>query len=208
MPRAPRYFLPWHFEFLCRWRPMDDACEELTALSRHTPLMQSGREVDALLATIEVARERGGRSRRWALVAVGALVAVDGVRRAKREWRTASRVCAPLCVLRSLSSREQSAPASPFLRDHTTTRRGPARGARSARAAAAHRQLGAVPLHRVGALGRAVRRRRRGRAPPPRRADADRARRLGAAGARPDSRGRHGRVSRQLRLIYLGRRRP
>ena len=122
MPRAPRYFLPWHFEFLCRWRPMDDACEELTALSRHTPLMQSGREVDALLATIEVARERGGRSRRWALVAVGAPVAVDGVRRAKREWRAASRVCAPLCVLRSLSAREQSAPASPFLRDHTRQR--------------------------------------------------------------------------------------
>lgn len=40
------YFFPWHFDFLCRWRPLPD---HLFA-DFPRPLIQSGRDVDELLA--------------------------------------------------------------------------------------------------------------------------------------------------------------
>ena len=56
------YFLPWHFSFLCRWRPISDA-DEAALAARATagvyfgtplapPLLQSGREIDDRLATV------------------------------------------------------------------------------------------------------------------------------------------------------------
>ena len=45
--RRMRNFLPWHFDFFSRWRPL--ASSVFKELSQHTPLLQAGREVDSLL---------------------------------------------------------------------------------------------------------------------------------------------------------------
>ena len=41
------YFLPWHFSFLCRYRPLPH--DLFSTYSRHTPLIQNTRVVDDML---------------------------------------------------------------------------------------------------------------------------------------------------------------
>ena len=44
------YFLPWHFEFFCRYRPLPD--ETFRELSRNIPLIQNSRSIDDKLIAI------------------------------------------------------------------------------------------------------------------------------------------------------------
>ena len=44
------YFLPWHFEFFCRYRPLPD--EHFREISRSIPLIQNSRSIDDTLISI------------------------------------------------------------------------------------------------------------------------------------------------------------
>jgi tRNA-dihydrouridine synthase 3 len=44
------YFLPWHFEFFCRYRPLPD--EPFRELSRNIPLIQNSRTIDDNLVAL------------------------------------------------------------------------------------------------------------------------------------------------------------
>mmetsp|Transcript_26626 Transcript_26626/g.91891 ORF Transcript_26626/g.91891 Transcript_26626/m.91891 type:complete len:450 (-) Transcript_26626:26-1375(-) len=49
--RSVEYFLPWHFDFFCRWRPL--RVEHFGDLALAGPLIQNSRDVDAVLLGIE-----------------------------------------------------------------------------------------------------------------------------------------------------------
>lgn len=51
------YFLPWHFEFFCRYRPLPD--EPFRELSRNIPLIQNSRSIDEKLIEIGLLSGRG-----------------------------------------------------------------------------------------------------------------------------------------------------
>ena len=50
------YFFPWHFDFLTRWRPLTS--ELFSDFGSKKPLIQSSREIDAILANIEGPRDQ------------------------------------------------------------------------------------------------------------------------------------------------------
>eukprot|EP00472_Partenskyella_glossopodia_P012652 CAMPEP_0197540850 /NCGR_PEP_ID=MMETSP1318-20131121/66832_1 /TAXON_ID=552666 /ORGANISM="Partenskyella glossopodia, Strain RCC365" /LENGTH=139 /DNA_ID=CAMNT_0043099957 /DNA_START=625 /DNA_END=1044 /DNA_ORIENTATION=- len=52
--RSAFYFLPWHFGFFCRYRPLDE--EQFLEASKSHPLIQSSRIIDDLLVGEEVSR--------------------------------------------------------------------------------------------------------------------------------------------------------
>ena len=51
------YFLPWHFEFFCRYRPLPD--ETFREISRSIPLIQNSRSIDDALISIGMLSGRG-----------------------------------------------------------------------------------------------------------------------------------------------------
>ena len=50
------YFLPWHFEFFCRYRPLPD--DPFRELSRQVPLIQNSRSIDEKLISIGLLSSR------------------------------------------------------------------------------------------------------------------------------------------------------
>ena len=50
------YFLPWHFEFFCRYRPLPD--DPFRELSRQVPLIQNSRSIDDKLISIGLLSDR------------------------------------------------------------------------------------------------------------------------------------------------------
>ena len=50
------YFLPWHFEFLCRYRPLPET--PFRSLSHQAPLIQNSRLVDDTLVSIGLLSDR------------------------------------------------------------------------------------------------------------------------------------------------------
>ena len=51
------YFLPWHFEFFCRYRPLPE--EHFRELSRQVPLIQNSRSIDDTLIKVGLLSGRG-----------------------------------------------------------------------------------------------------------------------------------------------------